>query len=217
MSITLRFHRFFFLFVWLCWCVSDLRYNPQRPPQAVKADVSDILPRYVDVPPLGLKEAEQQPHNGALPATRRGTNHQHYSACELHPHSLLMISDDKSAHTNEMTHTWLKVWQSVYIYERWPTLTRCHQLWPPSSQQALRRTLRLALSGPPGIQNRRPRSEWWPPVVRWLMAGRDPSPREKPSEGWYRRNGERGDGYRTATGRQGPAWCNVTPTPCKGV
>lgn len=83
----------------LCWCISDLRYDPQRLPQAVKADVSDILPRYVDVPLLGLIEAEQQPHNGALPATRRGTNCQHHCVCELHPHSLLMISGDKTACT----------------------------------------------------------------------------------------------------------------------
>lgn len=75
----------FLLFILLCGCVSYLRYDPQRLPQAVKADVSDILPRYVDVPPLGLKEAEQQPHNGALPETRRGTNRQHHSICELHP------------------------------------------------------------------------------------------------------------------------------------
>lgn len=75
----------FSLFSLLCRCASDLRYNPQCLPQAVKADVSDILPRYVDVPLLGLKEAEQQPHNGALPATRRGTNRQHHSVCKLYP------------------------------------------------------------------------------------------------------------------------------------
>lgn len=72
----------------MCVCVlhaSDLRYDPQTLPQAVEADVSDILPRYVDVPLLGLIEAEQQPHNGALPATRRGTNRQHNSVCELNP------------------------------------------------------------------------------------------------------------------------------------
>lgn len=68
-----------FLFILLCRCAPDLRYNPQRLPQAVEADVSDILPRDVDVPLLGLIEAEQQPHNGALPATRRGTNRQHHS------------------------------------------------------------------------------------------------------------------------------------------
>lgn len=78
-------------------CASDLRYDPQTLPQAVKADVSDILPRYVDVPLLGLIEAEQQPHNGALPATRRGTNRQHDSVCELHPHCVLMISHDNTA------------------------------------------------------------------------------------------------------------------------
>lgn len=73
------------MFNLLCWWASDLWYNPQRLPQAVEADVSDVLPRYVDVPPLGLIEAEQQPHNGALPASRRGTNRQHQSVCELHP------------------------------------------------------------------------------------------------------------------------------------
>lgn len=88
-------------------CASDLRYDPQTLPQAVEADVSDILSRYVDVPLLGLIEAEQQPHNGALPAARRGTNCQHNSVCELHPPSLLMISDDK-----------------IVL----PTLIRCHQL-----------------------------------------------------------------------------------------
>lgn len=50
--------------------VSDLRYNPQSSPQAVEADVSDVLPCYIDVPLLGLKEAEQQANDGALPATR---------------------------------------------------------------------------------------------------------------------------------------------------
>lgn len=73
----MAFH--FCLFLW--WIFSYLRNNPQNLPQAVKADVSDILPRYVDVPPLGLVEAEQKPHNGALPATRRGTNRQHPSVC----------------------------------------------------------------------------------------------------------------------------------------
>lgn len=67
----------------LCWCVSNLGNNTQSLPQAVKADVSDILPRYVDVPPLGLIEAEQQPHNGALPATRREITRQHHCVCEL--------------------------------------------------------------------------------------------------------------------------------------
>lgn len=75
-------------------CVSHLRYDSQTLPQAVEVDVSDILPRYVDVPPLGLIEAEQQPHNGALPANGRGTNCQYNSVCELHPHSVLMIADD---------------------------------------------------------------------------------------------------------------------------
>lgn len=70
----------------MCWCVSDLGYDAQSFPQAVKADVSDILPRYVDVPLLRLIEAEQQPHNGALPATRGGTNRQHHSVCEPYPH-----------------------------------------------------------------------------------------------------------------------------------
>lgn len=65
--------------------VSDLRYDPQRLPQAVEADVSDILPRYVDVPLLRLVEAEQKPHNGALPATRGGTNRQYHCVCELRP------------------------------------------------------------------------------------------------------------------------------------
>ena len=88
-------------------CASDLWYDPQTLPQAVKADISDILSCYVDVTLLGLIEAEQQPHNGALPATRRGTNCQHNSVCELHPHSLLMISDDK-----------------IVL----PTLIHCHQL-----------------------------------------------------------------------------------------
>lgn len=102
---------FVFVYFIVC-CATDLRYDPQTLPQAVEADVSDILPRYVDVPLLGFIEAEQQPHNGALPATRRGTNRQHNSVCELHPHSVLMISDDKTvctAHTNEMTNTWLKI------------------------------------------------------------------------------------------------------------
>lgn len=55
-----------------CFCVtvSDLRYNTQSFPQAVKADVSYILPPYVDVPPLRLVEAEQQTHDGALPANQ---------------------------------------------------------------------------------------------------------------------------------------------------
>lgn len=92
----ISFSLFVFVYFIVC-CATDLRYDPQTLPQAVEADVSDILPRYVDVPLLGLIEAEQQPHNSALPATRRGTNRQHNSVCELHPHSVLMISDDKTA------------------------------------------------------------------------------------------------------------------------
>lgn len=53
----------------MCSCVSHLRYDPQSPPQAVKADVSDVLSPDVNVPLLRLVEAEQQPHNGALPVT----------------------------------------------------------------------------------------------------------------------------------------------------
>lgn len=54
-------------------CVSHLRDDPQRLPQAVQADLSDILSSYVDVALLRLIEAEQEPHNGALPATRGKT------------------------------------------------------------------------------------------------------------------------------------------------
>lgn len=63
--------------VCVCERVSHLRNDPQRLPQAVQADLSDILPTYVDVAPLRLIEAEQEPHNGALPATTGGTDHQH--------------------------------------------------------------------------------------------------------------------------------------------
>lgn len=70
---------------------TDLRYDSYGLPQAIQADVSDVLPSNVDVPLLGLVEAEQQPHDGALPATRHGTNGQHRSVCRLRHHSLLTV------------------------------------------------------------------------------------------------------------------------------
>lgn len=94
----------------MCVCAADLWDDPQTLPQAVEADVSDILPRDVDVPLLGLVEAEQQAHNGALPASRRGTNCQReiLSARLRPPRSALPppltpTSGDKTCtpHTNE--------------------------------------------------------------------------------------------------------------------
>lgn len=87
----------------LCWCLSDLRYDSQSLSQAVQADFSDILPCDVDVTPLGLIEAEEQPHNGALPADRREekTNTFYCVVCKIQtvttPHGLLrMLSFLKS-------------------------------------------------------------------------------------------------------------------------
>lgn len=117
------YHSLFSLFavcLFFVLCASDLRYDSQTLPQAVKADVPDILPRYVDVSLLGLTEAEQQPHNGALPTTRHGTNHLHNSTCELYSHSKLMTSDKSVLQMR---------WHLAEDFNiSVPTLTRCLQL-----------------------------------------------------------------------------------------
>lgn len=65
--------------------MSDLWDDPQTFPQAVEADLPDALPSDVDVPMLGLVEAEKQANDGALPASRRGADCQCDCVCEAAP------------------------------------------------------------------------------------------------------------------------------------
>lgn len=182
----LHFSLLYFMIL-LCWCVSNLGNNTQSLPQAVKADVSDILPRYVDVPPLGLIEAEQQPHNGALPATRREITRQHRCVCEL---TTLVCS-------------W---WDWLHIQMRWhipgSTLDSLF-LWELTYPDPLPPT--MATFFPAGTSKDTPFKTFWPSkyskytsskrMVASCGAMANGGARSfsysKPSEGWDRRKTEK--------------------------
>lgn len=73
-------------------CVASyLRNDAQSLPQALQADVPNVLSSDVDVALLGLVEAEQKPNDGALPASGFRNHHHITLRSSPHPHRHLLM------------------------------------------------------------------------------------------------------------------------------